>query len=46
MAIVRMGKKFQQPPSLFYGDAEEVLGVGGSGVSSNQGKKLKGKEME
>lgn len=48
MAIVMMGRKFQQPLSLFYGDAEEVLWEaveGGSGVRSNHRKMLKGKEM-
>ena len=46
MAIVMMGRKFQQPLSPFYGDAEEVLGEGGSGVRSNHDKMLKGEEME
>lgn len=49
MAIVMMGRKFQQPPSPFYGDAEGVLGEageGGSGVRSNCDKMLKGEEIE
>lgn len=44
-----MGRKFQQPPSPFYGDAEEVLGEageGGGGIRSNRDKMLKGEEME
>lgn len=43
MAIIVMGRKFQQPPSPFYGDAEVV--ERGGGVRRNHDKMLKGKEM-
>lgn len=43
MAIIMMGRKFQQPPSPFYGDAEVV--ERGGGVRRNHDKMLKGKEM-
>lgn len=43
MAIIVMGRKFQQPPSPFYWDAEVV--EKGGGVRRNRDKMLKGKEM-
>ena len=43
MAIIVMGRKFQQPPSPFYWDAEVV--ERGGGVRRNRDKMLKGKEM-
>lgn len=43
MAIIMMGRKFQQPSSPFYGDAEVV--ERGCGVRRNRDKMLKGKEM-